>query len=243
MNEFLTLKHYKEPLKEVKGGFGFYGAIQVTLDGSKIQCHECGELFGNVGLHAWHRHDLTATAYKEKYQLSPSTALISEQDRLERKERALRQFMSMTKKEREAWSKKGRKLSMRSHRKESLELKNKKGTCPDQLLGHINEAADAIGHVPSKKEFIEFWGSQRYVHLIYKTFGSYRKAVEQAKLIPRGTPYYSDEELLEKLRSFKEMNGIIPTGTDCKRNLLPSRKTYQRRFGGLAKARSLAGII
>lgn len=253
-DSFLTLKHYKEPLLPVKKGFGYYGAIAISRKDGRIQCHICGNLFGNLGLHLYHQHEITVTGYKEKFKLSRSTALISEEVRMKMKEQALEMFRNMTQEEREkrarrarAGCKKGSRVRLGSSLKERLEAKNKKGTCPDQLLETIKKCAEVLGHTPTKNEFIGYYNSQRYVHLIYKTFGSWGKAIEMANLsseprTPNTRKRYSDEELLDYLSIYWSENGRVPTETDCRRGLIPGSWLYRRRFGSLPKARKLAGI-
>jgi len=253
-DQILTLKHYKEPLLAVKkkDGFGYYGAISISLDdGEKMQCHVCGKLYDHVGMHAYLSHDLRADAYRERFKLSPTTSLISEPMRQKLKAQMIRRMANMSKKERVGFMAKaraGRALRGRYQPKESLESKNKKGTCPDQLLAKIHECAKELGHTPSKKDFITYCDSQRYIHLIYKTFGSWSRALEMAKLQPKewvqngGPRHYSDEELLEYLVLFHQENQKIPTETDCRRGLIPDSHNYKRRFGGLPQARKLAGI-
>lgn len=134
--------------------------------------------------------------------------------------------------------------------KDSLELKNLRGTCPDQLLDKIKKCSEAIGRTPSVKDFVEWSGSRRHFDLIQKTFGTWVKAKkmvgmkESKRGIKKGVvkSKYSDEELLEYLQMFKTKTGNIPTTTDCERGLLPNQSIYFRRFGGIAKARELAGI-
>lgn len=253
MTEILTLKHYKEPLLEVKkkDGYGYYGALSVSLESGKLQCHVCGELFHHVGGHAYQKHGLKASEYRERYKLSPSSSLVSEQLREQLKMNTIRFMANLTRVQREAIAeaaRKGRAKRDRYQPKEALEAKNRKGTCPDQLLETIKKCADDIGHTPSKKEFIDYYQSQRYVHLIYKTFGSWSKALEMARLHPKEKVYnggrrnYSDEELLEYLNIFWQENQKIPTETDCRRGLIPDSSIYKNRFGSLPHARQLAGI-
>lgn len=112
--------------------------------------------------------------------------------------------------------------------------------------------AISIGHVPSLREFRVWCGTQKYVHLIFKTFGSWEKAVKKAGLTPKkkyispkGTPKlrYSDEELLDYMSIFWQENKKIPTETDCWRKFIPNGDIYRRRFGSMENARRLAGIV
>lgn len=248
-NEFLTLQHYKEPLTKVKSGYGYYGCLLSTLDGSKIQCHICGKLFQSLVFHLPSAHDINTKDYRERFGLARLTALVSENMRKEMKQKSLNWISIMEKKHGKNWrlqlqekGRRGAKLRPRLQPKEALETKNKKGTCPDQLLHKIKETEKEIGHVPSKEEFIKYCGSQRYVHLIYKTFGSWSNALRKLGFTPQ-TQSYDDSQLLEFLKIFYETNNKIPTHTDSKRGLIPPSSTYKNHFGSLVIAREMAGIF
>jgi len=260
----LTFYHYKEPLKQVHEGFGYEGALLGTLDGEKIQCHICGDLFTDLAGHATKTHkELTPTArdYKERFGLAFSSALVSEAERARMKmvgmlwwhrlspeKRA--EHIRRSKAKRAAWYKKKIEARSKTHPKHQLETKNKRGTCPDQLLERVREVTTALGRTPSKSEFIDHFDSQRYLHLIYATFGSWRNAVQRAGLsakqqeltLGKRKPRQSNDELLDLLSVFHQENGRIPSYTDCRRGLLPSSDIYIRRFGSISEARRLAGI-
>ncbi len=198
--------------------------------------------------------------YKEKFQIARLTSLISEDVKEGRKNRTLkwwaslsadakREFRIMRVKRYQDWAKKNRDKDRTF--KIRLETKNKRGTCPDQLIEKIREVAKKLGHTPSKDEFIIECDSQRYVHLIYTTFGSWAKAVQKAGLDLKeqvqnggrnGRGRYSDDELLDYLSLFHQENGRIPTEVDGKRGWIPNGDIYRRRFGSLPKERALAGI-
>lgn len=78
----LLYENYKEPLKQIeKGkGYGYYGTLALTEDGEYVQCHICGNLFPNVGMHL-RKHKIAARDYKEKYGLALETGLVSEPER------------------------------------------------------------------------------------------------------------------------------------------------------------------
>lgn len=255
--------HYKEPLTEIKNGFGYYGCLLSSTDGEKVQCAICGGLYGELSKHITPKHGITAREYKEKYGLAYSTALISEKIRESRKQTTLVWVEKMKRQHGADWRMYLRTMGQKGNLARrttaqprlTLESKNKRGTCPDQLLDRIIKVKEEIGHTPSKDEFIAATGTQRYVHLIYKTFGSWTGAVSKAGLRPKPNmgnltervgnqqkPYYEDEELLEYLRIFYEQNNKIPTETDCRRGMIPPSTTYARRFGSLVIARERAGI-
>jgi hypothetical protein len=195
---------------------------------------------------------MLVSEYREKFKLSPTTSLVSEMERQKMKEQGLRLFLSMTQKQRkEALAKARASRGKNGHKqpKESLENKNKKGTCPDQLLAKITEVKEKLGHTPSLKEFMKETGGQRFKHLIFKTFGSWKEALsmlglEQKEQKQHGgrTQKQTDDELLKYLELYTLENGKRPTTSDCKRGLLPPYETYRNRFGSFETARQLAGV-
>lgn len=54
--------------------FGRLGAL--TDDGERVQCHVCGDFFGNLGGHISQVHGLTPDDYKARFGLNATTGLI-----------------------------------------------------------------------------------------------------------------------------------------------------------------------
>lgn len=259
--EELIFYNYKEPLRQVKSGFGYQGVILSNKEGTRVQCHVCGYLFSSVGLHARSVHNLKASEYKKKFGLSGRTRLISEEMRTMLKIRTLKWINSMTDEQRMNIAKK-RKLKLAEWRKKkgysplgtkmALEKRNERGTCPDQLLQKIKDCATALNRNPSKDEFITYCGSQKYIAIIYKTFGSWIRAKgmagyeENKKGVKLGVTNrktrYTKEELIELLQIFYQENKWAPTETDCRRGLIPDSSIYRREFGTFTNARLEAGI-
>lgn len=250
----LTLQNYKEPLRKVENGYGYQGVLISTVDNKYIQCHICGKLFSNLSAHVKGKHKIIVRDYKSQFGLAFTTALVSEDARIKLKQATLNWLSTLTEEQKVEYKRIGFEAYKKSKRRpgqpaEQLESKNKKGTCPDQLLQKIRDVAEVIGHTPSKKEFIAFTGTQRYVHLIYKTFGSWVDGIEMAGFMPKEQKHlsnkrykYTDEQLLEYLRHFTRTNKKIPTQTDWYRNLLPYYDIYTKRFGSIENARQEAGV-
>lgn len=252
----LLLGPYKMPLKKLEDGFGYDGTITLDVEG-KIQCHICGYLFDNLAQHVFYHHGLRSREYKSKFNLSPSTALISERRREEFKANGLRVWLRKSPEEKEA-ARANRELNKYKKKNPntftglSLEKKNLRGTCPDQLLSLIKNAAEHYGHTPSISDFEVFHGTQRFMNPIIKTFGSWKKAIEKCGLeVRKSGPQYSadrpwrmydDEELLDLLSIYASTNKVTPMASDFRRGFLPSFATYIKRFGSLIQARRLAGI-
>jgi len=253
----LTLLHYKEPLKAIpkKEGYGYYGTILITLDKTLMQCHVCGELRADVGRHSLNKHKISVSDYKDKYQLARKTSLISESERIRRKTLLLNRFDNMTKEEKEAhkqcalkgWREYNRnRKTPKKQPKISLETKNKRGTCPDQLLAKIQEVKRKLKKTPSLKEFIKETGGQRYKHLIISEFDSWNNALKKLgeKTIEPNMfiQKYSRKDLIGYLKAFYKKYRKVPTNSDFKRGIIPSKQTYWKYFGGIDQARKKAGL-
>lgn len=246
----LILSNYKLPLKAVeKGeGFGYMGALSTTKDGGLIQCHICGRLFQGLGLHLAKGHGITADEYREKFQLARQTALVSETMREQMKSRLLLMLSKRTaeenKKQRDAAIIKAQEAGHTS--KHRLETKNKNGRCPDQLLQTIKDFKEYLGRAPSSNEYRNY--DKRHASLfvsICATFGTWNNAMKLAigEIHPRQmTGKWTDEMLLNHLKVFWETHKTIPTKSDARRGFIPSVETYQAHFGGIVRARSLAGL-
>lgn len=258
-NNLLTFKNYKEPLLQIpkKEGFGFYGTLLITTDNQYVQCHICGELFQELSAHVLHGHKINVKEYREKFKLAYKTPLISESLRMKRKMLSLEYFKSLTEEERVEMKEKARigflewkkGEPLRNQPLQTLETKNKRGTCPDQLLDKIKKVKEKLGKVPTLAEFVVECGSQRYKHLIFKVFGSWNNALKMLKyeLNPRPVDVkrvhaYTREQLIEYMQLFTRENNKIPSFTDFKAHLLPDYAVYKRVFGNMENARIEAGV-
>lgn len=248
----LQYLNYKEPLKPVEEGFGYLGTLAQTEDGEQVQCHLCGELCFNLGSHVFAKHGLKAREYREKFQLGRTTPLCSDAWSARCKEAKVEMWQSFSEAEREARRQLMREVQKKTNRvgnPRSLEALNKDGMCPDQLVEKIQLLAEKIGHSPTHAEFvIEYDG--KYVGAITRTFGSWNSAKKMAGLtpcksgsrIPHNRAHYTNDVLLEYLRNYYKEKKVVPTKSDWERGFLPSYYLYVHRFGGIVKARELAGI-
>lgn len=259
LDNWLTIRNYKEPLKAIPTsvGFGYYGTLLGTPDGEFVMCHACGKLFKNLATHIKQAHKeqfKNVAEYREVFDLAHRTALVSESERIRLKKKSIEFFNSLTEKQKAEYRRRADegRLMRRQHYqpKIRLETKNKRGTCPDQLLDKIQQVKDNLGHTPTLKEFMRETGGQRFKRAIFATFGSWVEALYILGLEPRnplGTrggrkSYYDEETLLEMMRAFTKKYDAAPTSTDCKRGLLPAWNVYKRVFGSFETARQLAGV-
>ena len=251
----LQYLNYKEPLTKIEGGYGYLGTLAQTSDGSKAQCHICGELYYNLGAHIFNTHQMKAAEYREKFQLGKRTPLCSDLASREYKERALALWNRKTPEEQEQQKRIMQEAAAQARRighRRSLEEKNKHGMCPDQLLEKIRVLADKLGRSPTAQEFrIEY--KHRFLCTIERTFGSWNAAKAQLGLSPckpgsrephnKGSCKFTDDELLHYLQQHYKRFGKPPTASDWSRYYFPDYHIYLKRFGSIKNARNKAGII
>lgn len=242
----LIYENYKEPLKEVPKtkGFGYYGVIALTEDRNMMQCHICGNTYKSVSLHI-RGHTISTQEYKEEFQLAASTSLIGEGTREKYQQMAFKRMsgeMPAHIKKRNEAIKNGEIIQPPAFKRLSLESRNKRGICPDQVLQKIKDLEAKLGHCPTVEEFKKEYKS-RFLTPINFHFGGYNKACRAARLVPRqDVIQYTDQTLLDKLKDFYKRFKRMPMTSDFDRGLLPSTRTYKNHFKTLNWARVEAGI-
>lgn len=245
----LVYENYKEPLKKVEGGHGYIGTIAQNQEKTHIQCHICGFMFKSLGPHL-RNHNLNARDYKQKFHLSLSTALLGDelrQARIKAREGGIYEKGKLPehlKKYHEKRQEQGKPLA-RGDASWSLEVRNKKGICPDQVLEKIREAAAKNDGPLSYEDFQRINGNKRYLHTATYFFGSWGNAVKMAGLISAGDARderYSKKRLIEYLKTFYKENGRTPMKSDFSRGVLPARYHYHKHWGTLNNARVEARI-
>lgn len=76
-------------------GHGQFGLLDETADG--LLCHECGDRFTHLGLHAWKRHGTTSTQYRQAHGLARSRGLVAAETRAVITQNAAKSFSRKTK--------------------------------------------------------------------------------------------------------------------------------------------------
>ena len=239
---------YKEPLQRFEEGFGYKGVLMYHKDKGKVQCHLCGRLFKmlNNG-HLGKIHGITAREYKIKTELKLSSALCGEETREKLLKRGwnpnhMKELEKVQERRRIIIKETGK--DPQSHHKMSLETKNERGTCPDQLLDIIEKTIKSYGRVPTMEEFLSFH-SGKYTGSIRKTFGGWTAALKKlGKRPPKrtGNVPYTREELCDYLSEFFRINERTPRWSDFNRGLLPDGRVYYKYFKNLNHARLLANV-
>ena len=112
----------------------------------------------------------------------------------------------------------------------------------DDLLRHLRELYDELGHSPSSPEMLAAKGRPSPAVFI-RQFGSWNAALSEAGLGPTGWHRYTEEELLGHLRELGKELGRTPTTTDMKRAKdRPSITAYQHAFGSWTAALERCGF-
>lgn len=243
-NPILLYENYKEPLRPIDGGFGFYGTLAMTRDKAAVQCHICGRLFSMLGPHLWRSHQLKATAYRETYQLDKGTSLISDELRRKKQMNVVNRqnfgIVPLAAYNQEIAQ--GSRPTPATGHGYSLEHRNKRGLCPDQVLEKIRELGLELKRAPTYKEFETAYNG-RYISSIKYLHGSYTAAVRKLGWQTAGDlRYTSKDKLIAELQTFHAQYGRIPMTSDFKRGLLRPLQTYIRHFGTLNMARIEAGM-
>lgn len=213
----VTFYNYKEPLMKFtnpdgEGGHGFVGALLFDGISGKVQCHLCGKWFEALSSnHLQREHSMTAKEYKKVTGLMKSSALISEKYRasliangLERRVKNLKNQKGV---KRSAAVRRKIRETLRENRDE---MKNLRGTCPEQLIERLVEQYRKLGRTPTRREL-------SCEEALIATYGSMQRACQLA-----GIPYrkpgetnvvskFTEDYLINFTRDFFDKNGKLPT--------------------------------
>lgn len=230
-----TYHGYKEPLRSFLGGYGYIGVLSQDENGEKLQCHICGEYYSRLNNHVRMAHKIKVDEYKQRVGLSKGTALVGDKIREKQIEVAKKNYPKVRDRL-HAGAREKRAERGGGGKPESMERKNKKGTCPDQLLARIVAVTKDLGRVPTKKEYQEHQDGG-FLLAIKRTFGSWEEALSQIGMARSGKhKNYSELELLNFIILFYKINHRLPSYSDSRRGLIPPTSQYSKQFGSLSFA-------
>ncbi len=245
----VTYIDYKEPLRVVAGGFGYYGTLATNKEHTHIQCHKCGNMFANLALHL-RSHNIVARDYKLEYGLSLNAGLISDTVRLNKQvaydywnDDERKAHLMRLGKEAQANGIKGGRAN-KNGTSWSLERRNRRGNCPDQVIEKIQSLATELNHQPTYEEYEAKYGNGIMRSLKYH-YGSWNKAVKIAGFNPRdpGHPAHDRIALLLRIKEFTEQHGREPQWADFNTPYFVSVMTYYNAFGSIPEARKQAAKL
>ena len=242
---YVTLYNYKEPFMRFEKGFGYLGVLLFDGESDKVQCHYCGQWYEQLGHHIHNHHGITASEYKAEVGLLQTTALIGEKFRAKLIASALDKRMANLRPGRAKTEAEKEKIRA-TLKLNAIELKNQRGTCPEQLIDRLKKKTIELGRTPTRREIPGLYQT------ILRTFPSWEKACMLADVRyrppsettgERNVIRYSDEELLTKIADFISINGREPSYSDCRRNLIPPIHCYINHFGGMKNAIEQAKLL
>jgi hypothetical protein len=234
-----------EPFMENSNGIGYQGVVLYNRVEDKNQCNECGEWFERLGSHVYSSHSMLARDYKDKYGLLRKTALCTLAH-----SRKMADILNKTKKNNPNLGKRGIDLLKRQTRLEriknaktgnfgtKLQYKNSYGYCPAQIAQQLIIIRDELGKESLqdvKMEDIFRLNSNLYQFLTRK-YKSVEKAAIALGLSKLSSRYYSDSELIAKLRNFVREEKRLPKLKEFKSD------AFRDHFGSWRRALSVAGL-
>lgn len=243
--EDLVYPDYKEPLRALKEGYGYFGTVALSKDKKKIQCHICGKMYKSVSSHLSQTHGMTVEEYKDKFGLAGTTTLIGNATR-----KKFRDHYNKTKRKfLEHHRQKGLKGTVernkeRKGNKLRMEIRNKRGNCPDQLIDKITKLYDKLGRAPSVAEYRKEYGKGAPSQLYYY-FGLWDNAFSKAGIKSfkkQKEEKYTKEKLIEAFQTFYKRFNRTPQYSDLGNHGLPSRTPVRRLFDTMNIARYEAGV-
>lgn len=204
---YVKMYNYKEPFMKFKQGFGYQGVLLFDGESDKVQCHYCGDWFGQLAHHLHREHNMTASAYKDSVGLMQTTALIGEKMREKLVASGLDKRLQNLRKG-GMKSVEVRKKISDTLKKNVIEARNLKATCPEQLIERFLKLYNKLGRVPRTKEK----GFSGFYKTLCFHYGNMKRVCQLA-----GVPYRKPSE---RLKTFKELHGRNPSPSDIRRQLV-----------------------
>lgn len=248
--EAVNVSGYKEPMRRVEDGHGYYGAITTTNDGKHIQCHICGYYVGRLSSHVRTKHKIGPEEYKVTYGLRIKDGLLSPLERF-KQQITYNKYARKSPEEFKRMS----ELAVKAKKDNDVEsggdqwraqTRNERGLCRDQTIAKIRKVAEMCGGVPTSPVYKETFGG---LDVVNHWFGTWMQGVEAAGCTTTvEAKKLSDaalrERILEQFNEFYEREGRTPQTSDlaAKSNTLPTLKQVQRIFHTFNNARAEAGV-
>jgi len=245
---------YRQKAPFVPSGKSVLGALEYDQTEDKVRCHECGDWFQNVGVHAAHAHGLRARDYKIRHGLLIKSALVSEGVRVSASVKSPELIAKFVAAGQSAATRAKLAAAERLVGRKSVEKKNESGRCHAQLLFRVQTLATRIGRTPTAVELREA-GIHVSSLLVTLNVGSLSAVMSYLGLAPnpsggpagvnpsKGRKKYTETTLIELMRDFYAKYARIPRRTDYRRGLLPNESTFAGCFGGMWKCYEAAGLL
>lgn len=236
----VTFYNYKEPLMKFEGGHGFVGALVFDGESGKIQCHLCGNWYDALSNHIHREHNMDAEYYKKVVGLNKGTALINEKVRASLIKSGLNKRLQNLRQNRRDFKythSRATREKIRATLKENRdELKNLRGTCPEQLIDRLQKMYFKLGYTPNSKDV-------PFIEALTATYGTYREACRVAGIPdrkPGETMYkkpskYTLESVVGMIHIFHQNNGRLPRITELGNSIASHIRYKELDFRDLCK--------
>lgn len=239
----VDIEPYKTPLLPIENGYGYHGVLTMNKEHTHLQCGYCGYFYRSLGKHLSSVHGISSDGYREEMGLARRTPLTSPVTTENMRATALNAPRALKEKRLRIFkSFRGKKGGRQPY--QSLETKNKRGRCPDQLIDKIRGLAKELGRAPTKRQFIDRYGNADW-YSAYRTFNGWNNAIKVAGFEPHmsgsANPTYTEESVLELIQTFLEVEGRPFRASDMGQGIIPSKNVIHRLFGGVQNARDAAG--
>lgn len=245
-----------EPFGKLEGYFGYYGMLLENYLDRTVQCHVCGEWFGNLAIHI-KKHGMNAVEYRSSFGFSKRVPLVHPDIRSLRSEISKDQWTGLGDVERQLKVenlKKGRNSKGNVYTKKATNTesyRNKKNTCEVQLGNRLSEVAlhlksdilssEAVRNISPE----EIPGVKGLVSTIERRFGSWEKGVKfYGYDIPEKTKWEKDD-VIKLIKKFYPKNKTIDKWSMLRLKLdggVPCVATLGRMFGSWVGAIEAAGF-
>jgi hypothetical protein len=230
---FTTVEHSKHPL-----------GVLIEKNG-KVLCFECDKWFKSIGLHA-HTHGMTANQYKEKYGFDQASGLCSVAISRAHSLRATANLKNGAYHGFQAGNSLGNRPS--SPIKHSMQARNRRGICPEQIKYRLQLLAAKVGMSPSVSD------ANKHDRGLYPAtvhhYGGWNEAKRALGLETytggtscKTTCTKNIADLIYDLRAYIDEYHTLPWIANQRQNNFPHSMTvYMGHWGSVRKAWQHCGI-
>lgn len=236
-----------EPFTEKKNNLGESKPLGCLIEKEgKIQCYECGKWFERLGIHT-KSHKMKVSEYKEKWGFNKSAGLCSREMSRKQSEIA-RNIEHINTKGLEIGHSKVKEFAQ--NRKYSIQNRNKRNTCPAQMLKRLELLIIKFGENFSENEARAI--DSGLVSWVKYNFGSFNKLKTKMGFATNLKCVKKDDaDLIYDIREYVKLNNELPFYYNnydghkighTKNGFNHSYKLYQIHFGSIKKAWEHCGI-
>jgi hypothetical protein len=242
---------YRQKAPFVPSGMSVCGALEFDEAEDRVKCHECGEWFRHVGLHAVAAHRITAKEYKRRHGLRAKSALCGESIRTRLSAgmagRGAAQAMLLNRPNTRWMESVLRRMTGDSNPGKlgrTGEDLNKRMHCRAQLMQRIKTVAEKLGRTPTCLDLAEHGMHYNSIASSFnvKTINEVMRIIGLSTNSEFPRKKYTRESLIGMLRDFFNEHRRIPTRSDQNRGIFPAFACFRRYFSSMDAVYVEAGL-